>query len=185
MEEPETKFDLVDKDIKDELNNDEMAKRKRCRIIIIVCSLVVIAAIVAVVVILVNNKSDSGSDQGTPDSHTTSDLSSDTDSDSSKGTDEEDDGKLKFLTWEEAHAKAKEKLNEFTMDEKISMLYGTHNMQKATEDGGCVGNIDPIGDKFGGICLQDGPAGVRFSENTQSWQASINTASTFNKTLMF
>ena len=185
MEEPETKFDLVDKDIKDELNNDEMAKRKRCRIIIIVCSLVVIAAIVAVVVILVNNKSDSGSDQGTPDSHTTSDLSSDTDSDSSKGTDEEDDGKLKFLTWEEAHAKAKEKLNEFTMDEKISMLYGTHNMQKATEDGGCVGNIDPIGDKFGGICLQDGPAGVRFSTSTQSWQAGINTASTFNKTLRY
>ena len=58
-------------------------------------------------------------------------------------------------------------------------------MQRKTEDGGCVANIDPIEGKYGGICLQDGPAGVRFSTSTQSWQAAINTASTFNKTLMY
>ena len=99
-------------------------------------------------------------------------------------SDESNNG-LKFLSWKEAHDKAKEKLKEFTTEEKLSLLYGTQNMQKKTKEGGCVGMIDPIKGKFGGICLQDGPAGVRFSENTQSWQASINTASTFNKTLMF
>ena len=99
-------------------------------------------------------------------------------------SDETNNG-LKFLSWKEAHDKAKEKLKEFTTEEKLSLLYGTQNMQKKTKEGGCVGMIDPIKGKFGGICLQDGPAGVRFSENTQSWQASINTASTFNKTLMF
>ena len=33
--------------------------------------------------------------------------------------------------------------------------------------------------------MKDGPAGVRFANGTSiSWQASINTASTFNKNLM-
>ena len=36
------------------------------------------------------------------------------------------------------------------------------------------------------MCLQDGPAGVRFAKKTSiGWQSSINTASTFNKTLMY
>ena len=105
-------------------------------------------------------------------------LKNDTDSDDS-------DQKLKFISWKEAHNKAKEKLKEFTREEKLSLLYGTQNMQKKTDEGGCVGMIDPINTKFGGICLQDGPSRVGFSTHTQSWQASINTAATFNKTLMY
>ena len=50
--------------------------------------------------------------------------------------------------------------------------------------GKCVGSINST-TGFPGICLQDGPAGVRFSNNTQSWQAAINTAATFNRTLMY
>jgi len=98
-----------------------------------------------------------------------------------------DDGekKLNFLTWDEAHEKAKAKVKEFSVEEKLNLIFGTQNMQKKTEDGGCVGAIDPVEGKFGGICLQDGPAGVRFSTSTQSWQAGINTASTFNRTLMY
>ena len=92
---------------------------------------------------------------------------------------------LQFISWSEAHEKAREKLNNFTDEEKLNILYGTQNMQTSAEDNGCVGQIDPIEKKFGGICLQDGPAGVRFSTKTQSWQAAINTASTFNKTLMY
>ena len=38
-------------------------------------------------------------------------------------------------------------------------------------------------ENFRGMCLQDGPAGVRTSASTTSWQAQINTASTFNRTL--
>ena len=73
----------------------------------------------------------------------------------------------------------------FSIDEKLSILFGIQNMQKKPEDKGCVGAIEPIKEKFGGICLQDGPAGVRFSTSTQSWQAAINTVSTFNKSLMY
>ena len=98
---------------------------------------------------------------------------------------EEAKNKLNFITWAEAHEKAKEKVKEFTTEEKLSLLFGTQNMVRKSEDTDCVGAIDPIKDKFGGICLQDGPAGVRFSTGTQSWQASINTAATFNKTLMY
>ena len=90
-----------------------------------------------------------------------------------------------FITWDKAYEKASQKLKEFSTKEKLSLLYGTQNLALKTSEGGCVGAIDPIKDKFGGLCLQDGPAGVRFTPNTTSWQASINTASTFNKTLMY
>ena len=125
-------------------------------IISVVCGAVVIAGIVVLVVFLLKDDEE-----------------------------EEEEKKLKFLTWAEAHEKAKAKVKEFTVEEKLNLIFGTQNMQKKTEDGGCVGAIDPVEGKFGGICLQDGPAGVRFSTSTQSWQAGINTAATFNKTLMY
>ena len=90
-----------------------------------------------------------------------------------------------FITWEEAYEKASIKLNEFNTTEKLSLLFGIQNMRKQPEDGGCVGAIEPIKGKFPGICLQDGPSGVRFAPNTTSWQAPINTACTFNKSLMY
>ena len=53
----------------------------------------------------------------------------------------------------------------------------------------CVGQIDPFkNDKidFKGMCLQDGPAGVRFARgNSISWQGSLNNAMTFDKKLMY
>jgi beta-glucosidase len=147
---------IVTQDIKEQLENDP---NKIWKILfLILCVIAIIAAAVIGIHLLKE------------------DVTNDSD-DSSKG--------LKFLSWKEAHDKAKEKLNQFTTEEKLSLLYGSLNMQKTSESNICVGMIDPIKDKFGGICLQDGPAGVRFSQKTQSWQAGINTASTFNKTLMY
>ena len=147
---------IVTQDIKEQLENDP---NKIWKILfLILCVIAIIAAAVIGIHLLKE------------------DVTNDSD-DSSKG--------LKFLSWKEAHDKAKEKLNQFTTEEKLSLLYGSLNMQKTSESNICVGMIDPIKDKFGGICLQDGPAGVRFSANTQSWQAGINTATTFNKTLMY
>ncbi|ORX46002.1 beta-glucosidase [Piromyces finnis] len=85
------------------------------------------------------------------------------------------------ITWEEADAKAREWVADLTNEEKITLTTGRENMQ-----GICVGSIDPIERKgFKGICLQDGPAGVRFAKGTAtSWQASINTAATFDRTLL-
>ena len=103
-----------------------------------------------------------------------------------KDGDGDDESKeLKFLTWDEAIKKAQKEISQFNDEEKLSLLFGTENMQKDPANGGCAGVIDPIKDKFEGICLHDGPSGVRFSKNTQSWQAAINTAATFNKTLMY
>eukprot|EP00833_Pecoramyces_ruminatium_P004249 jgi/Orpsp1_1/1178281/evm.model.c7180000064691.1 len=85
------------------------------------------------------------------------------------------------MTWEEADAKARKWCEDLTDEEKLTIVTGRENMT-----GVCVGSIDPIERKgFKGLCLQDGPAGVRFAKGTAtSWQASINTAATFDRTLL-
>ena len=163
MLEGDAQKSLVDNDIKEEI---EETKKKfipnKLHIILAIIGFGIgVTAIVILVIVLYQEDSDSSSNE------------------------KEEEKSLNFLTWEEAHKKAKEKLKDFTNEEKFNLLFGTENMQRKTEDRGCVGSIDPIENKFGGICLQDGPAGVRFSNSTQSWQASINTASTFNKSLMY
>ena len=156
MLEGDAKESMRDSDLKEEIVNDKgkSPDKKRNKICLIVSLVSCSLAIGAVIAIIIILLKDDSENQ------------------------------LNFLTWEEAHKKAKEKIKDFTVDEKLSLLYGIQNMQK-TRENGCVGSIEPIQDKFGGICLQDGPAGVRFSLSTQSWQAGINTASTFNKTLMY
>ena len=90
-----------------------------------------------------------------------------------------------IISWEEAYQKASQKIKEFNTTEKLSLIYGIQNLLKSSKDGGCIGAIEPIKDKFPGMCLQDGPSGARFTPKTTSWQAPINTASTFNKSLMY
>ena len=146
---------LADKDLKEELNNNNQSNKKPNKKCLIISIISCAVGVGAIIaLIIVLLKKD------------------------------DKEKKLNFLTWEEAHKKANEKIKEFTIEEKLSLLFGIQNMQK-TKENGCVGSIEPIPNKFGGICLQDGPAGVRFSTSTQSWQAAINTASTFNKTLMY
>ena len=90
-------------------------------------------------------------------------------------------------SWNEANEKANKVMENLNNEEKFNLLYGVDNlvnMWNATKKV-CVGMIEPNSkiENFRGMCLQDGPAGVRTSINTQSWQAQINTASTFNRTL--
>ena len=69
----------------------------------------------------------------------------------------------------------------FSYEEKYLLLYGDYNVSKT-----CVGGISPIPERgFPGICLQDGPAGVRPSGYTTTWQAAINSAATFNRELVY
>jgi len=86
------------------------------------------------------------------------------------------------MSWEEADKKARKWCEDLTNEEKIAIVTGRENMT-----GVCVGSIDPIERKgFKGLCLQDGPAGVRFANGTAtSWQAAINTAATFDRTLLY
>ena len=134
MLEGDPKESMRDSDLKEEIVNDKgkSPDKKRNKICLIVSLVSCGVAIGAVIAIIIILLKDDSENQ------------------------------LNFLTWEEAHKKAKEKIKDFTVDEKLSLLYGIQNMQK-TRENGCVGSIEPIQDKFGGICLQDGPAGVRFS----------------------
>ena len=64
--------------------------------------------------------------------------------------------------WNEAYKKAKKFLEPFSYEEKYLLLYGDYNVSKT-----CVGGISPNSKRgFPGICLQDGPAGVRPSDYT-------------------
>ena len=79
--------------------------------------------------------------------------------------------------WKVSYQKAQEFVSKLNHEEKVSLLYGTENMRFLHSDKReekelehlCVGQIDPIkNDKidFKGMCLQDGPAGVRFVKGT-------------------
>jgi len=86
------------------------------------------------------------------------------------------------LSWEQADQKAKTFMSDLSESEKIDIVTGYMNNQ-----GSCVGNIKPLPRKnFKGLCLQDGPAGVRFNGKTSTtWQVGINSAATFNKELLY
>ena len=105
--------------------------------------------------------------------------------------------KKKKLNWDEAYKKAEKFISKLSLTERINLLFGTENMKMETllmEDPKeiqylCVGQIDPFKNKkvdFKGMCLQDGPAGVRFANGTGiSWHGSLNNAMTFDKQLMY
>ena len=90
--------------------------------------------------------------------------------------------------WDESYAKAEKFVSQLSFEEKTLLMIGTDNMREIN-NGGCVGKIDPINNgkvNFKGMCLQDGPAGVRYARGTGiSWQANLNVAATFNKELMY
>ena len=104
---------------------------------------------------------------------------------------------IKPINWDEAYKKAENFVSKLNRTEKVNLLFGTENMRfldptKVNEseyEHLCVGQIDPLkNDKvnFKGMCLQDGPAGIRYTKGTSiSWQANINNAATFNKTLLY
>ena len=101
-----------------------------------------------------------------------------------------------YGAWNESYKKASQFISKLNSTERVNLLFGTENMIMETllfEDWmlqyKCVGQIDPFNNtnvNFKGMCLQDGPAGVRFANGTGiSWHASINNAMTFDKKLMY
>ena len=96
--------------------------------------------------------------------------------------------KVNFISWEEAKQKSKTFLSDFTLKEKLNLMYGT----SIKPSNRCVGQINPIKSgffspvKFPGIKLDDGPTGPRFQKGlTNSWPTCINLSSTFNRKLIF
>ena len=97
--------------------------------------------------------------------------------------------------WNDSYIKAEKFVSNLNRTEKVRLLYGTENMRflflnNDTEKKNlCVGEIGAFKNEkvnFKGMCLQDGPAGVRFAKGSSiSWQANINLACTFNKSLLY
>jgi len=85
--------------------------------------------------------------------------------------------------WAVAYAKAKAKIANFTLNEKISVATGV-----GWTNGRCVGNIPSIepatGRGWPGLCLEDAPLGIRFADYVTSFPTGVNTAATFNRRLI-
>ncbi|KAF9468334.1 glycoside hydrolase family 3 protein [Collybia nuda] len=87
--------------------------------------------------------------------------------------------------WAAAYKKAKAKIASFSLEELVSVTTG---MQASGMVGRCVGNIPPIepatGRGWAGLCLEDSPLGVRLADFVTSFPTGINTAATFNRSLI-
>ncbi|KAK7034732.1 hypothetical protein VNI00_012139 [Paramarasmius palmivorus] len=82
--------------------------------------------------------------------------------------------------WIAAFEKAKKKVSGLTLEEKVSIGTGV-----GYQVGRCVGNIPPIEHAdWPGLCLQDGPLGVRLADYVTVFPAGINAAATWNRDLI-
>ncbi|KAJ3282917.1 hypothetical protein HK104_010649 [Borealophlyctis nickersoniae] len=82
--------------------------------------------------------------------------------------------------WAQPVARAKALVKQLSLEEKATVVSGVGWMKTP-----CVGNIGAVPKiGFPGLCLQDGPAGIRFADNVSVFGASMNVASTWDKTLM-
>ncbi|KAF8890742.1 glycoside hydrolase family 3 protein [Infundibulicybe gibba] len=82
--------------------------------------------------------------------------------------------------WADAYAKAKKKVAQFSLEEKVNVSTGV-----GWEGGRCLGNVPPIhSGGWPGLCLEDSPLGVRNSDFVTGFPAGVNAAATFNRGLM-
>ncbi|KAI1787106.1 glycoside hydrolase superfamily [Ganoderma leucocontextum] len=82
-------------------------------------------------------------------------------------------------SWAIAKTKAQKLLSGSTLEERVSLTTGVGWM-----GGRCVGNIPPVGSFFPGLCLEDSPLGVRFTDFVTAFPAGVNAAATWNRTLI-
>lgn len=82
--------------------------------------------------------------------------------------------------WAEAYDKAHAVVANMTLAEKVNLTTGTGYLM-----GPCVGQTGSAL-RFGipSLCLQDGPLGVRATENNTAFPAAITVGATFDKKLM-
>ncbi|KAK7058250.1 hypothetical protein VNI00_001881 [Paramarasmius palmivorus] len=82
--------------------------------------------------------------------------------------------------WAAAYTKAKTAVSRLSLNDKVNLATGVGWMNDH-----CVGNTPAISSiSFPGLCLQDGPLGIRKSDLVSVFPAGINTAATFNRDLI-
>ncbi|OSD03878.1 glycoside hydrolase family 3 protein [Trametes coccinea BRFM310] len=79
--------------------------------------------------------------------------------------------------WARAHSRARQQISGWSLEQKVSVATGVGWM-----GGRCVGNIAPVAD-WPGLCLEDSPLGVRFTDFVTAFPAGITTASTWRRDL--
>ncbi|OQE27008.1 hypothetical protein PENFLA_c006G08262 [Penicillium flavigenum] len=83
--------------------------------------------------------------------------------------------------WNEAFSKAQALVLQMTLEERTSLTGGYPN-----ETSGCGGNIPAITRLgFPGMCLQDGPNGVRAADFVNGYPSGIHVGASWNKTLAY
>ncbi|KAJ7209261.1 glycoside hydrolase family 3 protein [Mycena pura] len=83
-------------------------------------------------------------------------------------------------SWAEASALADATVAQLTRQEKIGLVTGVGQFSSR-----CVGNVSPVS-RLGipGLCLNDGPAGVRPTKGVTGFPPAIAAAATFSRRLM-
>jgi beta-glucosidase len=83
--------------------------------------------------------------------------------------------------WADAYAKAQIIVSNMTLAEKVNLTSGTGYLM-----GPCVGNTGSAL-RFGipNLCLQDGPLGIRNTENNTAFPAGVTTGATWDKELIY
>ncbi|TGJ80285.1 hypothetical protein E0Z10_g8473 [Xylaria hypoxylon] len=87
--------------------------------------------------------------------------------------------------WSSAYGKAVALVSRMTVAEKVNITAGTGMYMQLFFQGRCVGNSGSaprVG--FPQLCLQDGPLGVRTTDNITAFPAGITTGATWSKDLM-
>jgi len=83
-------------------------------------------------------------------------------------------------SWQVSYDKARKLVERMTLTEKVNITTGTGWAQDL-----CVGNTAPATNVgFPGLCLQDGPLGIRFADHITSFPAGITVGATWNRDLM-
>jgi len=81
--------------------------------------------------------------------------------------------------WEEAYSKAKDFVSQLTLLEKVNITTGVGWMAER-----CVGNVGSV-PRMGlrGLCMQDGPLGIRFSDYTSSFPTGVTAGASWSRDL--
>lgn len=80
--------------------------------------------------------------------------------------------------WKDAYSKALDFVGQLTLEEKVGLTGGIRG------DNLCSGNIAPIPRlNFSGLCLSDGPNGVRSTNLVSSWPSGISVGASWNRFL--
>jgi beta-glucosidase-like glycosyl hydrolase len=83
-------------------------------------------------------------------------------------------------SWQDSYNKAQKMVSRMSLVEKVNITTGTGWAMNL-----CVGNTAPANHVgFPGLCLQDGPLGIRFADHATSFPAGITVGATWNRDLM-